>query len=85
MRTKTVQILRATVVAGLVAGSLAAGPMASARQETAPGGCTAADRKLIGELVRTEAVFQKATPGSPAQFRARESADDLWARLFPER
>ena len=82
MHTRTVKAVRATVVAGLVAGALVAGPVASARQEPPSGGCTAADRKLIEELVRTEAVFQKATAGSPAQFRAREAAYDLREKLF---
>jgi hypothetical protein len=33
------------------------------------------------ELAFTERVFSGATPGSPAQFRARESADALRAQL----
>ena len=36
---------------------------------------------LVDELLRTEAVFRDANPGSPAQFRARESADELRYRL----
>ena len=36
---------------------------------------------LVEQLLRTEAVFRVADPGSPAQFRARESADDLRYRL----
>ena len=81
MRTRTLKAVRATVVAGVVAGALAAAPVAFARQEPPPGGCTAADQ-LIEELVRTEAVFHKATAGSPAQFRAREAAYDLREKLF---
>lgn len=36
---------------------------------------------LVEELLWTEAVFRRADPGSPAQFRARESADGLRDRL----
>ena len=70
-----------TLVAAAVTGSLATGPAASAPQDSAPGGYKAADRDLTEQLVRTEAVFHKATPGSPAQFRAREEADKLWGKL----
>ena len=84
MRTRTLKAVRATVVAGLVTGALAAGPVASAPQEPGPGGCTTADRKLIEELVRTEAVFHKATPGSPAQFRSLEAAYELREKLFSD-
>ena len=36
---------------------------------------------LVEELLWTEGVFTRADPGSPAQFRARESADELRYRL----
>ena len=36
---------------------------------------------LVEELLRTEAIFRRADPGSPAQFRARESADELRYRV----
>ena len=36
---------------------------------------------LVEELVRTEGVFSGAEPGSAAQFRLREVADDLRQRL----
>ena len=82
MHTRTRWVLRATLVAAAVTGSLATGPVASARQDS-PGCCTTADRNRIEELVRTEAICHNATPGSAAQFRAREEAYKLWATLFP--
>ena len=36
---------------------------------------------LVDELLRTEGVFSGAEPGSAAQFRSREVADDLRHRL----
>ena len=36
---------------------------------------------LVDELIRTEGVFSGAEPGSAAQFRSREVADDLRHRL----
>lgn len=83
MRTNTRRVLQATLVAAAVTGSLASGTFAFARQDPTPGGCTAADRKLVEQLVRTEAVFHNGTPGSAAQFRAREEAYKLWETLFP--
>ncbi len=36
---------------------------------------------LVDELISTEGVFSRAEPGSAAQFRTREVADDLRHRL----
>ena len=36
-----------------------------------------AEASVIDEIVWTESKFDGATPGSPAQFRAREAADAL--------
>ena len=36
---------------------------------------------LVEELLWTEGVFHRSDPGSAAQFRARESADELRHRL----
>lgn len=83
MRTNTRRVLQATLMAAAVTGSLASGTVASARQNSTPGGCTAADRTLIEQLVATQAIFHNGTPGSPSQFRAREEADKLWEKLFP--
>ncbi len=85
MRTKLKLAVRSTLVAALVAGSLAARPLASAGQDSTAGGCTATDHELIEQLMRTESVFSNGTPGSAAQFRARESAYELWEKLFPTR
>jgi len=40
-----------------------------------------AEASVIEELAWTESRFDGATPGSPAQFRAREAADTLRSKL----
>ncbi len=63
------------ILAGVLAvGSIALGPAASGQQD-------AEKARLAQELEWTEDVFRQATPGSPAQFRARESADALRLKL----
>lgn len=40
-----------------------------------------AEASVIEEIIWTESVFDGATPGSPAQFRAREASDALRWKL----
>jgi hypothetical protein len=63
------------MAAGVLAvGSITLGPAAAGQED--------AERvRLAQELQWTEDVFREATPGSPAQFRARESADALRLKL----
>ncbi len=62
------------MVAALAAGSVAVAPAAPAQEDPERA-------RLVEELEWTQEVFHNATPGWPAQFRARESADHLRASL----
>ncbi len=85
MQTVMMRIVRATVLPVAVLGSLTAGPAASAQEDTGRAGaavsCGPAASTLLEELLWTDEVFDRATPGSPAQFRARESADALRTKI----
>ncbi len=69
-----------------VSGLMAMGTWATAAtaQGDMEGGATRARQQLsmTEELLWTQQVFQGATAGSPAQWRARESADALAARIY---
>ena len=57
-----------------------AGTRAHARAGTAYDRLSA-EASLIEEVIWTQSVFDGATPGSPAQFRAREASDALRWKL----
>ena len=81
MKTNSKLASIATSAALAVGGIAGLATPVQAQGTGATGGAVVNVMSLTEQLTWTEQVFKNATPGSPAQFRARESADSLRERI----